>query len=327
MSLFLLVYICIMKSVSSSYHINYTYVGYTFFDDFNFTAHRQHNAFSDFQNKSSAISMGLINTTATTAYIGTDYTNMVGSEGRASIEMSSNHIWDEGLFILNASHMPQGCGTWPAFWFVSLHNKTQNHGEIDVIEGINLRIDDQSTLHTNGACDFSTNYNMINMTGIWRSDEPYNSSSPYNCSYNDLNNTGCGIYANMNNTYGQGFNDNDGGIFAMELNYNIGIRIWFWSMFDENIPNNIYSKTPDVDTWGIPYAFWPFGWWCKSNNFPKMQILFDLYYCGWAAQTNYWDMHCLNVTNNATCFQWVMNNPSYFHDAYWLINYLDVYTM
>ena len=107
----LLFYINTIKAVD--YVLNYSYVGHTFFDDFNFDHYRQGDTFSNFQNKSNAISMALINTTKTTAYIGTDYTNKVGSEGRASIEMSSYHNWEQGLFILNVSHMPQGCGTWP----------------------------------------------------------------------------------------------------------------------------------------------------------------------------------------------------------------------
>eukprot|EP01084_Bolivina_argentea_P018247 33979_1 len=315
----LLYFICAMELAFSAYHLNYTYMGNTFFDDFDFDYYRQQNTFSNFQNKSSAYAMGIINTSTTTAYIGTDYTNIVGSEGRASVEMSSYQTWTEALWILNASHMPYGCGVWPAFWILGTNTQV-NHCEIDVIEGINLWTNDQANLHTTGECDFSTQYNNINMTGYWRQ---------YNCTmgYSSANGSGCETVPNMPNTYGKGFNDNRGGIYALELNYDIGIKIWFWSMYDKNIPNSIYTKKPDIDSFGIPFVFYPFGSWCESSNFKNMQVMFDLYYCGWSGQQSFWDEQCQKYTSNATCQDWVANNPSYFRDAYWLINYLDVYTM
>ena len=47
-------------------------------------------------------------------------------------------------------HVPAGCGTWPAFWLVGPEWPT--HGEIDIIEGVNMQTDVISTLHTNEGC-------------------------------------------------------------------------------------------------------------------------------------------------------------------------------
>ena len=58
-----------------------------------------------------------------------------------------------------------------------------------------------------------------------------------------------------------------------------------------------------------------------------MRIIFDSYYCGWSGESVFWDEKCQQVTKNATCQDWVANNPEYFKDAYWLINYLDVYQL
>ena len=109
----------------SSYQLNKTYMGKTFFDDFNFDYYRQHNTFSAFQDKSTALSMGLINTTDTTAYIGVDHTNIVSmnSSGRPSVEMLSYHTFDEALWILNASHMPYGCGKSISVNSTHMHTK------------------------------------------------------------------------------------------------------------------------------------------------------------------------------------------------------------
>eukprot|EP01084_Bolivina_argentea_P047259 87064_1 len=297
-------------TLSQSYKLQDSYIGNTFFDGFNFDMSHG-GVFDQFVNYSTAKEMGMINTTSNTVYIGTDYTNKVGSSGRPAIQISSKKGYTTGLFILDASHMPQGCGTWPAWWLSGPN--WPNSGEIDIIEGINLRSDDQSTLHTNANCDFK-GHEPTNITGKWGSSS---------CVYPPGG--GCDILANNDNTFGVPFNKNGGGVFVTELNDNIGIKMWFWQ--HNEVPSDIVNKKPNPNSWKIPYAFWPFGNWCTSDHFKNLAILFDLYYCGWAANDATWKSQCSTVANGQTCEQFVMNNPQYFRQAYWLVNYLDVYQL
>lgn len=46
--------------------------------------------------------------------------------------------------------MPQGCGTWPAVW--ELGPDWPADGEIDIVEGVNDVVPNQSTLHTSPGC-------------------------------------------------------------------------------------------------------------------------------------------------------------------------------
>merc|ERR1711971_887511 len=101
--------------------------------------------------------------------------------------------------------------------------------------------------------------------------------------------------------------------------------MWFWMHAD--VPSDIVQKKPDPSQWGMAYAYWPFGEWCTSNHFENLSILFDLYFCGWAGEDATWSDQCGTVANGQTCQEFVMNNPSYFRDAYWLINYMDVYKL
>lgn len=39
-------------------------------------------------------------------------------DGRPSIRITSKDSYEKGLFILDAEHMPTGCGVWPAYWLV-----------------------------------------------------------------------------------------------------------------------------------------------------------------------------------------------------------------
>ena len=306
--------------LTQNYKLMDSYAGHTFFDGFNFSGYRQHNTSSNFQNKSSAQKMGLINTTSTTAYIGTDYTNIVNiSQGRPSLELTSIKTYANGLFILDALHLPQGCGTWPAWWLYG--TSPPYNGEIDIIEGINLSTDDQTTLHTYPSsktnyttCDYSTQVNDINMTGKFMS---------YNCTIGP--HPGCYVEPNINYSFGIPFNKKGGGVYALDWNDDIGIRSWFW--LHEDVPDDIIQKKPDPSLWGLPYAYFPFGSWCSSNHFNSMNIMIDLYYCGWSGNDPSWKTQCGTIANNQTCEYFVANNPNYFIDAYWLINYIDVYQL
>jgi len=51
-----------------------------------------------------------------------------GGPGRPSVRIVSDNTYTHGLFVLNLAHMPQGCGTWPAFWL--LGPDWPSHGEI-----------------------------------------------------------------------------------------------------------------------------------------------------------------------------------------------------
>ena len=207
------------------------------------------------------------------------------------------------------------CGVWPSWW--------QTDGayaakvmEYDTIEGIDLFNDDWSTLHVAGNCSFEGI--NLNMTG--------NFSNGYNCGINKTTEGGgCTVVPNNPKTYGKVFNNNGGGIFAHDNDPILGkLRVWFWTQ--EEAPQDIKDKTPDPSTWGIPYAEYPFGSWCPAElfNTPK-QLRFDIYFCGWSGQQSWFQQCQTQVTNGLTCQQWVNTNPTYFRDAYWIINYMDVY--
>jgi hypothetical protein len=75
--------------------------------------------------------------TKNTFIMAADSTNVVSpnERGRDSVRISSSFGVDEGIFILDLVHMPEGCGTWPAFWSASQSGPWPQGGEIDIIEG------------------------------------------------------------------------------------------------------------------------------------------------------------------------------------------------
>lgn len=58
-----------------------------------------------------------------------------GSRGRDSNRIRSRNAYGDSLIIIDLQHMPEGCGTWPAFWTLSQSGPWPNGGEIDIVEG------------------------------------------------------------------------------------------------------------------------------------------------------------------------------------------------
>jgi hypothetical protein len=44
-----------------------------------------------------------------------DQTKVV-TGGRESIRIHSTYVFNGGLILMDAHHMPTGCGSWPAWW-------------------------------------------------------------------------------------------------------------------------------------------------------------------------------------------------------------------
>jgi len=262
------------------------------------------HGYVNYVDKATAASKGYISMSGADkpTYIGCDHTNTANGRGRDSVRVESKKRYDYGLFLLYLDHMPTGCGTWPAWW--TYGPSWPNNGEIDIIEQVNEATNDQSTLHTNNGCSFSS--------------APHNysgNSGSENCE----GNSGCSIGSTNGASFGGAFNDRGGGLFAMEWT-SWGIQIWFWSEGD--IPANAKSNAPDSNAWGLPFASWQFGGWCPSSHFSQHVVVFDLTFCGdWCGAV--FSSECPNDGGN--CNSFVQNNPQAFGEAYWDIHWMKVF--
>ena len=116
-----------------------------------------------------------------------------GADGRNAIRLASKKVWrSSGLFSIDLSHMPSGCGTWPAFWLVAapcgVHGQCSwpIGGEIDIIEGGNLQTEALTTLHTKPGCKMEPTCALYpNMTGHFARETDCNTALD--------GNSGCGI--------------------------------------------------------------------------------------------------------------------------------------
>ncbi|KKK12876.1 hypothetical protein P175DRAFT_0431004 [Aspergillus ochraceoroseus IBT 24754] len=291
----------------ASYVLHDDYDMATFFNRFTFyTDSDPTHGYVTYVDKATAQSAGLISTNNDSAYMGVDHTN-VASSGRRSVRLSSTQSYHHGLFIIDLQHMPTGCGSWPAFWI--LGPNWPNGGEIDVIEGVNAQTNNQMTLHTGDGCTIDNSGFTGNLL----------TSNCYAYASGQASNAGCGMEAPTANSYGAGFNNIGGGVYATEWTSD-AISIWFFPR--SSIPADISAGTPDPSAWGTPTA--RFAGSCNiDSHFGDMQIIFDITFCGdWAG--NVWSSSpCASLASS--CVDYVANNPSAFAHTYWDINSLRVY--
>ncbi|KAI9846559.1 MAG: hypothetical protein M1838_001235 [Thelocarpon superellum] len=295
----------LVAATHAGYSLVDTYEASNFFSEFDFfTGPDPTNGFVQYVDQATAESTGLASTNDSLVYMGVDHST-VSSSGRASVRVTSQKSYTHGLVVADISHMPGGeCGTWPAFWTVGPN--WPNDGEIDIIEGVNSANTNQMTLHSNDGCS---------MTG---GSETGNRIST-NCYAYAAGNQGCGVVDSDTQSYGTGFNDQKGGVYAMEWTSQ-AINIYFFSRM--SVPPNVLSQNPDPTTWGTPVASYQDG--CNIDaNFQSHQIVFDTTFCGdWAGNT--WSSSSC-ASSAASCTDFVANNPSAFTEAYWEILSLQVF--
>jgi hypothetical protein len=314
----LAVFLFLSASISLGLTLTDNFQGSTFFNNFNFfTGGDPTHGYVHYVNQSVAQSEGLIKASdGSPVYIGCDHTNVASGSGRDSVRLESKKTWNSGLILIDLTHMPTGCGTWPAFWTVGPN--WPNGGEIDIIEGVDVQTAVLTTLHTSNGCDMGSEPTS-DFTGHWGTGSQGNPADNCYISAGDqYSNQGCSIIG-ASNSYGAPFNSANGGVFATYWVPSNGISMWYWTR--NAIPADIKSGNPNPSGWGKPYAFFMFGSNCPSSHFSNNQIVFDLTFCG------DWDGSAFSgdCPGKGSCNSYVQNNPSAFAQAYWDVNYVQVW--
>jgi hypothetical protein len=287
------------------------------------------------------LELGLISTSPTSVKIAVESTKVYPysvqftklphlSPGRPSVRLQSKKTYTHALYVLDANHMPTGCGTWPAFWSLGGGVTWPQNGEIDIIEVANKDTNNKMTLHTAPNCTESGFYE----TGELITNNCANPPSGAGCTVKDLRSTSAG----------PGFNAIGGGVYVMEWT-SYFIRIWFFPR--HSIPDSIHRGIPDPDSFGPAINIFepPAANFMPTDNatcdidsrFKDHNIIINIDLCGdlgagpegtsgigeFYAAT---DCPQLPNTNGSfSCGTFVGNNPGAFTEAYWSINSLKVY--
>ncbi|KAF7784589.1 CAZyme family GH16 [Agaricus bisporus var. burnettii] len=243
---------------------------------------------------------------------------------RNSVRITTKFQFNGGLVIMDAVHMPTGCGSWPAFWTNANGLDWPEGGEIDIVEGVHDYTNNQATIHTEVGCTLpSTDQGVLAISG--------SVIGLSNCAAAETGNQGCGIRASSNKSFGASFNNNGGGTYAMKWDTS-GIAIYFFPRGSE--PADITAGKPEPDSWGTAMARWPAASCDPFKFFKVHRAIFDTTLCGdWAAGV--WssagipgqEQSCAQKTGFTTCEEFVRESGSTLKGAYWEVKDVKIYQL
>jgi len=282
------------------------YQGASFFDDWDFyTDGDPTHGSVTFLNSSAAFQAGLtsVQSDGTVIMKADNTTWLPPGEFRNSVRITSKKLYNGGLFILDTSHAPWGCGVWPAWWTVGTN--WPHNGEIDIIEGVHDNTHNQATFHTAPGCNLT---NTGNFTGTILTST---------CDATINNNAGCGVVDWSRVSYGPQFDVLGGGMYAMKWDES-GIAVWYF--YRNAIPTDLVNFNPNPSGWGQPSAFLSPDNCALSTYFANHSIVFDITLCGDWAGNSYSTSGCPGTCSDR------LQDPSNFINASWHINSLRVYS-
>ncbi|KAF8827753.1 hypothetical protein HHX47_DHR4000369 [Lentinula edodes] len=134
-------------------------------------------------------------------------------------------------------------------------------------------------------------------------------------------NTGCVVEDTQTDSFGAGFAENNGGVYAVLWDES-GIAMWFFNR--SSVPSDISSSQPDPTSWSTASAWYPASGCSPSSVFGPQTITLYIDICGaFAGDTTTFDETCSSVASNCTS---LVQTASNYDNAYWEINYLRVFT-
>jgi hypothetical protein len=189
------------------------------------------------------------------------------------------------------------------------------HGEIDIVENVNLAARNQYSLHTLDGCKHPAKDSALLST--YTETGNLISSDCFVNATGQATNMGC-LVADSELSFGAGFKNAGGGAFAM-LWDDKGIRIWFFTR--AKIPSDLPTGTPNPEGWGAPVAYYPQET-CDTDKFfgPQTMIL-NINVCGNFAV----DVFATTCPGRGVCTD-LVPDPENYHDAFFEIRYLTHFT-
>ncbi|KAG5652003.1 hypothetical protein H0H81_006618 [Sphagnurus paluster] len=287
---------------SSPWQLTQTYQGNNFYNGWDFfTGSDPTNGIVQYVDQATGTASGILSINANGNAVMRVETTPSVPNTRQSIRITTQASFTGGLVIMDAVHIPTGCGVWPAFW--TNGPNWPAGGEIDIVEGVNDYTNNQATIHTNPGCSLpTTNANVLAISGTV--------VGGMDCGAAATGNQGCGIRASTSNSFGTGFNAIGGGTYAMQWD-DSGISVFYFPRGSE--PGDLTSDVPQPQTWGTPQARWPAstGDWASgvwnSAGIPGQ------------AQS------CAQRTGYSTCEAFVRANGAAMAQAYWEVQYVKIY--
>ncbi|KII94428.1 glycoside hydrolase family 16 protein [Plicaturopsis crispa FD-325 SS-3] len=309
-------------TATSPFKLVESHQGSNFFDGWTFdTGSDPTHGTVNYVDQQTAQSSGLASVNSAGHAVMSVETTPTVQSTRNSVRITTNSNYNNGaLVLMDSVHMPTGCATWPAWWMNGPNWPAG--GEIDIVEGVNNYTNNQATIHTSQGCSMgSSSSATLAITG--------SVVGGTDCSAADSGNQGCGVRSADSTSFGAPFNQNGGGVYAMNWD-STGIKIYFFSR--ASIPADITAGAPVPSGWGTPMGHWPAGSCDPFKFFSDISAIFDTTLCGdWAGSA--WggtgipgqEQSCAQRTGFSTCEAFVQASGASFSEAYWEVDYVKIF--
>eukprot|EP00435_Cladocopium_sp_Y103_P073635 s36_g44.t1 len=135
----------------SKYRLVWRAEGESFFSKFNFLWDDPNHGSAQYLIPPYAQREGVVEATRHWAILRAGRRSPQYKYKRMTARIETKASWKNFLSIFKFSHVPYGCGVWPALFTLADHGQWPNGGELDMLEYVNMDVS-KASFHTGGSC-------------------------------------------------------------------------------------------------------------------------------------------------------------------------------
>lgn len=211
--------------------------GTTFFDDFEFQTEDFNYGIVNYLDHKSAVAAGVAVAHETHAILRTG-----AREGgkRQSVKVQSKNGYKHFFMMVRYTHVPYGCGLWPALWLLGLDKEWPLAGELDIIEYVS-DIPQEFSFHVGAANKCTLDPALVQKYGRM----PDVNKMSYNC-VTDYSKGLNGCAPNKVPQVSGEQLSKSGGVMAIEISTE---QIKVFHIPEAELPSDIDTAQPKPDAW------------------------------------------------------------------------------
>ncbi|CAJ1407187.1 unnamed protein product [Effrenium voratum] len=246
--------------------------GKTFFDQFNFLWDDPNHGSAQYLLQPEAEEEGVIEATRNYAIIRTGRASPKYLYKRMTARIESKDHWKNFLSLIKFSHVPYGCGVWPALFTLASKGEWPNGGELDMLEYVNMDVS-KASFHTGGSCQLAPH--VVNELGSF----PDRNDMNYDCVTDYPDRLGCAPNKWMKSSEDWAHSP---GIVATQWTDDF-IKLFY--IPEAEIPQDIKDEKPEPTS---AWDRWLFSWYPLAGTSCKVEaqkLMMQINFCGdWAGK-------------------------------------------
>jgi len=276
------------EEVRAAYSLDWKAEGTSFFSGFNFMTEDANHGSAHYLDAGRAVQEGVAQAYPTHAVLRAGRADPQYRYKRYTAKIGTQKSWSYFLAAMRFSHVPYGCGVWPAFFTLAPGAPWPDGGEVDILEYVNDDVS-KTSLHTGHACRLDPN--LVNRYGYM----PDRNRMNYDCRTRYPQHLGCAPNKWMRS--GQQWAHNPG-VVALERTAEF-LKIFF--IPEGSIPGDLIGDAPRPDTWDrFIVSYYPFSAnGCPPSVMAAQQLVLNIGFCGdWASKVWGDSAYCKSRTHS-----------------------------